>query len=463
MTETLPVDVAINAWAGAPARADLDDRASRTGAREGVPPQQQPMDLGTPANPTDWTLPDVGYGVLLPESAADDLTKATGGDAPEAVQDLLRARPDTVMLRWDAAMPPTHIRRYFPDGTFQEPRIGLSVFGTAKGRLPRYVTMVGGPQQIPWSVQYAFETRHAVGRLPMDEEGLGNYITALLDGFKGQEVDVRAPLMWTVSQAGDITAEMRAVISEPLEAKLVDPQLPRLSVLKDGAATGPELLAALQAMKPALVVTSSHGLAEGTDAVLREGLGLPIDLSHTPVARDDLVAAIPGGAVWYSQACCSAGSFATGEGKSLFAGLLKAGAVSDILANVAALGSTVAPAVLDLLSRPAPIRGFFGHVEPTFDWTLRDDFTGQGLGGHIVAGMSTNLFAGQPLGYALDDYRAGVGVLHTDWQGLFDRLNAGDTSVREALTRTRVTALDRQSLVLLGDPTATLPDLATAP
>ncbi len=185
--------------------------------------------------------------------------------------------------------------------------------------------------------------------------------------------------------------------------------------------------------------------------------------SRTPVPRDDLVAAIPGGAVWYSQACCSAGSFASSDGKSLFAGLLKPGAVSDILANVAALGSTVAPAVLALLGRPAPIRGFFGHVEPTFDWTLRDSFTGQGLGGHIVAAMSTNLFAGQPLGYVLDEYRAGVGVLHTDWQGLFDRLNAGDTSVRDALTRTRVTALDRQSLVLLGDPTATLPDLATAP
>jgi hypothetical protein len=119
--------------------------------------------------------------------------------------------------------------------------------------------------------------------------------------------------------------------------------------------------------------------------------------------------------------------------------------------------------VLTLLGREKPIRGFLGHVEPTFDWTLRDAETGQGLGGMIVTGISTNLYAGQPLGYALHDYRSGVGVLHSDWQTLNDRLNNADTTVREALTRTRLTALDRQSLVLLGDPTATLPDLASAP
>ena len=94
--------------------------------------------------------------------------------------------------------------------------------------------------------------------------------------------------MWTVSHPGDITSEMRAVIADPLETKLIDPQLPRLLSLKDGAATGAELLAALHATKPGLIVTSSHGLAEGTSDVLRAGLGLPIDLTHTPVPRDEL-------------------------------------------------------------------------------------------------------------------------------------------------------------------------------
>jgi hypothetical protein len=104
-----------------------------------------------------------------------------------------------------------------------------------------------------------------------------------------------------------------------------------------------------------------------------------------------------------------------------------------------------------------------GHVEPTFDWTLRDDRTGQGLGGLVVRALSDNLFAGQPLGLAFEEYRETVGVLHGDWQTAYDTFIAGDTSLRARLTRLRLTALDRQSLVLLGDPTVTLPDLATAP
>ena len=459
MTDTLPPDIALNAWAGSSARSDLAPRADRWGARRGLPTSQQALDLGKPPNPLDWTSLDVGYGVLLAESAADDRTQALGLDAPEAVQELMKARPGTVMLRWREELDTRYIRRYFPNGPWQEPKVGLSVFGTGVGQLPRYVTIIGGPDQIPWSVQYAFETRHAVGRLPLDDAGLANYIEALLSGFPQQDVDMRAPLMWTVSHAGDITAEMRAVISTPLEAALTDPHLPRFEHLVDDSATAAELIARLTAARPALVVTSSHGFAEGSKDVLRKGLGLPVDRSHAAVALANLIAAMPSGAVWYSQACCSAGS----DGLSKYGGLLAPGPVLDIVENVAALGSTVAPAVLALLGGEKPIRGFLGHVEPTFDWTLRDAETGQGLGGLIVKGISTNLYAGQPLGYALNEYRAGVGVLHGDWQHLNDRLNNADTTVREALTRTRLTALDRQSLVLLGDPTATLPDLASAP
>ena len=86
-----------------------------------------------------------------------------------------------------------------------------------------------------------------------------------------------------------------------------------------------------------------------------------------------------------------------------------------------------------------------------------------GLGGDLVAALSTNLYAGQPIGHAFSDYRAGVGELHTQWTTAYDQRAAGDATVRPRLTRLRLTAFDRQSLVLLGDPTVTLPSIATAP
>ncbi len=393
--------------------------------------------------------------LLLDDPLVSPEDKAAGRDAPPPVRDLIAARP-TVVLRWDENLPRGFLRRYFPDGTSQTGKIGLSRFGVGKGALPRYVVIIGRPEVIPWSVQYALETRHAVGRLPLTGDRLGNYIEAMLGGWPGTSVDVRAPLMWTVDLPGDITAQMRAVIANPLEIRLTDPQLPRFEHVTDGGATGGTLLTRLATARPALVVTSSHGLTQGAPEQMARTLGLPVDVAHTPVALDGLDAVMPGGAIWHAQACCSAGS----EGPSKYLGLLGAGTTA---AAVAALGPTVAPAALRLLGRENPVRAVIGHVEPTFDWTLRVAETGQGLGHDIVAALSTNLYAGQPVGHAFSAYRLGVGDLHIEWAETLDLLNAGQLGVREKLTRLRLTALDRQSMVLLGDPTVTLPPLAGAP
>jgi hypothetical protein len=461
MSTDIPAAISTDAWTGdAVAAGPLDPRAAVWGALGGLPPSQKPLDLGLPPDPTNWKSPDVGYGVLLRESDHPAVDKAAGLDAPAPVRDIMAARPQTVMLRWDPSLQDGFIRRYFPDGTSQPPEL-LSAYGIGKGRLPRYMAIIGGPEQIPWSVQYALGTRRAVGRLPfLGEEELGHYVSAMLAGWPDADIDVRAPLMWTVDLPGDITAEMRVVIANPLAQKLTDPQLPRFQHLTDANATGAGLLAALKAARPALVVTSSHGLTAGTGEALAGTLGLPVDRAHSAVALDDLDAAVPPGAIWHAQACCSAGS----EGPSKYVGLLGEGTTAlGVVTSVAELGSRVAPAVLRLLGRAHPVRAIIGHVEPTFDWTLRVAETRQGLGAEIVAALSTNLYAGQPIGHAFTEYRSGVGQLHTEWVAALAQRSAGDASQRPRLTRLRLSALDRQSMVLLGDPTVTLPALATAP
>lgn len=456
MTDPMPAGVATNAWHGEAATGDLVARANRWGSREGLPHSQRALRMSELVDDRQWCADDVGYGVLLPESDASDDDKAKGKDAPEPVRQLLAARPKTVMLRWSADLRDRFLRRYFTDGTPpRTPTIGLSVFGIGKAELPRYIVIIGGPEAIPWSVQYALETRHAVGRLPLSEEGLGNYIEAMLAEWPTADVDVAAPLMWTVSIAGDITAEMRAVIANPLERQFADdPRVGGFRHLTDQSAIGAELLKALTEARPALVVTSSHGLTEGDGDTLATSLGLPVDRVHEHVDLDALDTAMPSGTIWYAQACCSAG----GDSASHYEGLLAPGTVAlESVQAVAALGMTVAPAATRLLGRANPVRAVLGHVEPTFDWTLRVAETGQGLGGYLARALSTNLYLGRdPIGYALRDYRAGVGELHSQWASLYDELNKGRTEVRDTLTRLRLTAIDRQSLVLLGDPTVTL-------
>ncbi len=455
--DDLPAEIAINAWTGSQeATAALDARAPLWGTLGLLPRSQQVLDLGEPADQRDWCSPAVGYGILLAESDAAPADKALALDAEPPVRDLLQARPGTVMLRWDPNLPPGTVRRYFPDGSSQPPD-RLSGFGTGLGQIPRYVLIIGGPESVPWPVQYELSNRRAVGRLPLTGDALDHYITALINDFKDSEIDVQAPLMWTVD-LGDITAQMRAVIAGPLAARLTDKRLPRFTHLVDDQATGAGLLAALAAQQPALVVTSSHGVAEGSGEQLRAVLGQPVDDARQMIDVDAVDAAMPGGAIWHSQACCSAGS----EGPSKYAGLLNQGTTALAVINeVASLGSTVAPAALRLLGRKNPVRAVIGHVEPTFDLTLRVADTGQGLGGDIVNALSTNLFlARQPLGLAFADYRAGVGELYAQYAtALRQRNQTGDDAVLPRLTRLQLTAMDRQSMVILGDPTVTLPPL----
>ncbi|TPQ22489.1 hypothetical protein [Streptomyces sporangiiformans] len=464
---TLPETLRLNAWTGdRAASGGLDDQAAKWGARrQGLPHPQAPLPFQPPVDLARWDHPDVGYGILLPDSDESGLScaaKAAGEDAPEAVRALIAARPGSVILRWRPELKDRFVRRYFPDGSSQDPTVGLSSFGVGKGRLPKYVLIVGGPDVVPWSVQYALGTRHAVGRLPLSGDELCSYVAAMLSDWSRPDatLDHRRALMWTVDHGGsDITSEMRTVISKPLADALTPPPLSALCHLSAAEATGAALLRELITTRPGLLVTSSHGRTGplDDDAQMRATLGLPVDADHTPIPLTEFCEAMPGGAVWYAQACCSAGS----DSHSHYSGLLRPGTSAHVtVLAVAALGETVAPAAVRLLGRPDPVRAVFGHVEPTFDWTLRVAETGQGLGGRIVSALSSQLYAGRPLGLAFGEYRADVGELHSQWANHYIQLAKGNTEVRESMTRLRLTALDRQSLVLLGDPTVTLPPVS---
>ncbi|WP_439680551.1 hypothetical protein [Embleya sp. MST-111070] len=461
---TLPADIQLDAWTGDEvAQATIDAGAASWGAgRGGMPHSQAVLPFAAPADPRDWRSADVGYGILLPDSTdpqVSDAAKAAGEDAADPVRELLAARPGTVVLRWSPDLPDHLLRRYFAADPPQEPAIGLSEFGTGRGRLPKYVAIIGGPDVIPWSVQYTLGTRHLVGRIPLAGDALAHYVRALLADWAGAEARTDRAVTWTVDHGPlDITALMRAVIAAPLAARLTPPPLAGFRDVSAAEATGDALVGALAELRPGLLATSSHGRTGplGDPTAMRATLGLPVDGTHTTVPLRTVCDGIPGGCVWYAQACCSAGA----AGESFYAGLLPVGSSAlGTVEAVAGLGTMVAPAPLELLGREQPVRAVLGHVEPTFSWTLRVDDTGQGLGGRLVSALSSRLYAGEPLGLALAEYRADVGELHTRWARLRDTLANGDTSVRETLTRLRVAALDRQSLVLLGDPTIALPPL----
>jgi hypothetical protein len=185
-------------------------------------------------------------------------------------------------------------------------------------------------------------------------------------------------------------------------------------------------------------------------------LGLPVDGLHATMDAEALLGCWqPGGAIWYAHACCSAGA----DENSAFAGLVRDGsAVDQVLRGVTAIGPCVAPLPTALLGAASPARAFIGHVEPTFDWTLASPFTGQPLTDSIVSALYGGLCSGKPVGLAFEGPYKHIGELasaHERAVQEFAQMVRRADSVTAAIY-VKLAWMDRQSTVILGDPTVRL-------
>jgi len=411
-----------------------------------------------PIDPKDWRDPRVGWGVLVaddPLLATD--AKAAGLDLPDAIRMLLDDR-NGVVVRYDPAAAAGMLRRYYTNGTAQDIFATAQAWGTGIGQIPRYLLMLGSPAQLPWSLQFFLQSDYFVGRLDLSGPALDSYVSRLLDDWAGTTVRPLAPIIWATSQNGDITRLMRNSIAEPLHQRFAD-DTDLAPTFIDGSsmsATGTALAAALQAQTPGLVVTTSHGMTGPlSDPVrLRADLGLLVDGGFSTISPNTLTAGWdPGGVIWYAHACCSAGSRA----KTSFDGLVVPGSgVDRILRAVAACGDTIAPFPQALLSAPTPAKAFIGHVEPTFDWSVRHHLTGQFLTNPLLDSLYQRLFSKEPVGMALDSCRRmASGLLNAYHDTYINELNQGQSRAGEILAL-KLMANDWRSFVLLGDPACRL-------
>ena len=426
--------------------------------------------MPTPPRPEDWWDRRVGWGVVLPERPGlDAAALARADDAGEPIAALVAARPGARVLRYrpGGSLSDWTLRDYAA-GT--EPLAPTAAIGTDAGQLPAYLLLVGSPAEIPWHVQYLLNPVRAVGRLDLDPDGLANYVAALLSDWAGAGCRYAAPVTWAVDAGGgDITTLMREAVAAPLADRFrADSDMPD-GVYLDGSvapATGTALVAALAANQPALVVTSSHGMTGPlTDPdLMRAQLGLPVDQAHTVVRPEALLAGWqPDGAVWFAQACCSAGT----EAPSLYSGLFESGGlVASVLDGVAGVGAGTAPLPRALLGAAKPLRAFVGHVEPTFDWTMRFPPNRQRLTASLQLALYDRLCTGLPVGLALAPHYTPVGSLlfgHSQAVQRYNRAPFGPagaavtTGALDLAVYSKVTAYDRLSTVILGDPTVTVP------
>lgn len=442
----------------------------------------------------DWQSPQVGWGLVLPDddTIQPPARRATAQDAPEPIQRLVAARGNAPVLRWrpnsvgatsgtsgtggsGAAAGAGQLLRYTPDGRVRDLSLA-SPDGIAPHQMPRYLLIFAPPDCIPWAFQYTANLRRHVGRLWLQDEALDNYISALIDDWSGAACDVGAPLVWSVDHGQpDITWLMDRAISRKLAdawARDPDGDFARATCLLGHDATQAKLIDALAASRPAMIVTTSHGMTGPLDnaALMAAQLGVPVDAAHRVLDLDALCQRWqPDGAIWYSHACCAAGS----DTVSAYQGLAGLGTdLARILSGVAAgCGASIAPLPQRLLGAKRPLRAFIGHVEPTFDWTLRDPETRQPLSHSLLGALYQRLFEGgqrRPIGWAMDEVFCDVGVLLDEGKhaiaavNTVSAANANNAALPRSLAKAlyyHIAALDRQHTVILGDPTVALAGL----
>jgi hypothetical protein len=459
-----PQHLQINAWAG-----DGVDNRSLTETSFGdkilsrAPRRDQPL-WPESLNSANWRDPRVGWGLVLPENEAlSEQDRALALDAPAPLRKLLAARVGSPVLRYRPNASAGLIRRYYADGSSaQDLHIGAS-FGVERAFIPRYLLIYAAPSDIPWFFQYALQMSHYVGRLDLQGPALENYVEALIAGWP-QGADVTRALAWAADDkigAADITRKMRTMVAKPLfDAWRSDADLASGAKFLDGATTGDattaNLVTELQSHRPLMIVTTSHGMTGplGDVAKMQADLGLLVDKDRTMLNPSTLLTAWqPSGAIWYSRACCSAGS----DSETAFNGLVRDGSPVDlILKGIAQCGAMISPLPRALLGAATPLRAFIGHVEPTFDWSIAHRETGQLMTKCLVEALYRDLYLGKPVGMALDTCRRFAAQLLATWDGYRRVFIAGDEN-RSDLLAVKLMHNDWRAFVLIGDPTVSLP------
>lgn len=463
-----PGALQINAWVqGGGATADpsaaVQDWAIR---KSGTLVPARKLFAPEPADERRWDDPDVGWGLILADDDAwSAQQKAVAADAPLPIQELLAARAGAPVLRYRDDLGVSYLMRYDADGSAHKVATAGGEPGAGPSELPRYLLIAASPATVPWRLQYMLNTSNYVGRLDLPEPGLANYVDALLHGWDGAEARTPRSVLWAVDLAPeDITQLMRQSLVDPLAATYgANPYLTKgVRCLTAQDALHAELAATLATERPAMVVTTSHGATGPLDDVdrLRADLGRPVDQHGTVLDPQQLFEHWqPDGAIWYSHACCSAGA----DDSTLYQDLpAEMSQIAVVLDGVTAAGARTAPFPQELLGCERPLRAFVGHVEPTFNWTLRDAENGQVL----TTGLRKAFYDGvyrkvpEPIGLALARHYHPVSTFWSRWDSERGSAVGGDSPARWRALRARLAALDRQSLVVLGDPTVALPSLA---
>jgi hypothetical protein len=426
-------------------RAARDAGKARRGLKEGLDPRK---------------LADAGWGVVFPRSA-----DAAGSDSVavrEALAPLLALRQAQATVRKERNFRVFAGEDGYRDG---ESKIELLArHGAGPGpvdpeKVPFYLLLVGGPEEIPFAVQYQLEIQYAVGRLCFDRpEEYRSYAESVVAAEAGGCPRRRGAAFFAPSNPGDPVTQASPHLLRPLAAAARATAGWDVEPVLGAAATRGKLGRLFAGEAPAFLFAACHGLgfpagdpqqrAEQGALVCQEWpgpAGRRIDRDHYFAAEDLAGDAGAAGLIAFCYSCFGAGT-------PRFDDYARAGqGERRSLTPAAFLGRLPQR----LLAHPkGGALAVIGHVERA--WGFSVAWPEAGPQTVTFESAVRRLLGGQPVGLAMEVFHQRYAELASDLAAEVEALGFGKKPDDTMLADLWIASRDARNYTILGDPAVRL-------
>lgn len=423
------------------------------GVMEGIDPQN---------------LAEAGWALILPYPESPQAAERQAA-IKAALAPLLRRRQAQAGERFHIYEGPDGYRPNDTARSFLTRHGGNPAKPVDPREVPYYLLIVGGPEEIPYHVQYQLDVQYAVGRLDFDAvEDYAHYARSVVAAEASLvRLAPRAAFFGVAHPDDPMTQQsaekLIAPLADAVEGQALGDRTWAVARAMRDAATKDRLLAWLGAAAPAFLFTASHGMAFDQDDACQWGhqgallcqdwAGTPGEVPTTSYVSGDDVAEDANllGLIAFFFACFSAG---TPRHDAYYKrAFLKRGETIAPCAFTAAL-----PRAL-LRLRSGGALAVIGHVDRAFGMSFTRTAEAS-----ITAFQSVveALLKGKRVGLALEHINERHAALSTELTAAYEALDGFGPQPDKYEVATMWTANnDARGYIILGDPAVRLPIAAT--
>lgn len=333
--------------------------------------------------------------------------------------------------------------------------------------MPYYLLLVGDPEQIPYTFQYALDVNRAVGRIYFDTVAeYANYAESVVAAERDGVRLPRHAAFWGVTNENDRATEFSAEhlvrpLSDHFREKLTGENWAVNSYLGKEAnrARLQAILGGDQQQTPAFLLTASHGIGfnlEDKRLIPHQGALLGSDwVNETGYIGEEMYLAGEHlsntarlhGLIAFFFACYGAGTPKHDDFMGKVEGTAKQIAPRSIIAKLPQR----------MLAHPrGGALAVIGHVDRAWTFSFMEDSWSSKSSLMSFESTLTELFQGVPIGHAFDYFNRKHASSSVGLVSLLDEQRRGEKVDEYDLIDTWISNHDARDYIILGDPAVRL-------